>query len=152
MHSTATPVPFSFRALMMFVPLALAVAGLHGADKKVHLIAGPPSHGPGQHEHNAGVLLLQKCLADVAGLKTEIALGGWPKNDAALNKVDAIIIFADGGARHIALQDDHLKRLDEALANGAGLGLLHYAVEPTLEKGHSEFLKWVGGAFEINWS
>ena len=147
---TALPVPV--RLLFCCALPLIAAAALPGADKKVLLIAGPPSHGPGQHEHNAGVLLLQKCLADVAGLKTEVALGGWPKNDDALNNVDAVIIFADGGPRHIALQDDHLKRLDQALANGAGLGLLHYAVEPTLEKGHTEFLKWIGGAFEINWS
>jgi hypothetical protein len=151
MHSVnALLVPL--RLLFCCVLPLIAAAALHGANKKVLLIAGPPSHGAGQHEHNAGVLLLQKCLADVSGLKTEIALGGWPKNDSALNNVDAIIIFADGGPRHVALQDEHLKRLDQALANGAGLGLLHYAVEPTLELGQTEFLKWIGGAFEINWS
>jgi hypothetical protein len=152
MHSTAAPVPFSFRALMMFVTLALALGGLRGADKNVHLIAGPPSHGPGQHEHNAGVLLLQKCLADVPGLKTSVTLGGWPKDDTVLDGVDAVIIFADGGVKHVALQGENLARLEKALSKGAGLGLLHYAVEPTLEKGQSEFLKWVGGAFEIHWS
>ena len=29
---------------------------------------------------------------------------------------------------------------------------MHFAVEPTKEKGEKEFLDWVGGAFEINWS
>jgi hypothetical protein len=29
---------------------------------------------------------------------------------------------------------------------------LHYGVEPTIEKGNAEFLRWQGGAFEINWS
>jgi len=29
---------------------------------------------------------------------------------------------------------------------------LHYAVEPTKENGEKEFLDWIGGAFEINWS
>jgi type 1 glutamine amidotransferase len=128
----------------------LCVLPVIAAEKKVLLIAGPPSHGPGQHEHNAGVLLLRKCLSGVPGLKADVALGGWPKDPAALKDVDAIIIYADGGAKHIALQDDHLQVLDQALQNGAGLGLLHYAVEPTQEKGQDEFLKWVGGAFEIH--
>jgi hypothetical protein len=132
--------------------LPLGVAALQGADKKVLLIAGPPSHGPGQHEHNAGVLLLQKCLAGVPDLATSVVLGGWPKDDSVFNTVDAIIIFADGGPRHIALQDQNLSRLDQVLSKGAGLGLLHYAVEPTLEKGQKEFLQWIGGAFEIHWS
>jgi hypothetical protein len=144
--------PSSLRTLLSCLLSALCVAALHGADKKVLLIAGPPSHGPGAHEHNAGVLLLQKCLAGVSGLKTEVRLGGWPKDDAAFNGVDAIIIYADGQDKHIALQNDNLARLDQALSKGAGLGLLHYAVEPTLEKGQAEFLRWVGGAFEIHWS
>ena len=33
------------------------------AKKNVLMIAGKPSHGPGEHEHNAGVQLLAKCLA-----------------------------------------------------------------------------------------
>jgi hypothetical protein len=128
-------------------------AAASAADKKVLLIAGPPSHGPGQHEHNAGVLLLQQCLAGVPGLKTAVALNGWPADTAtAFAGVDAVIIFADGGPRHIALQEDRLAALDRVLAHGAGLGLLHFAVEPTIEKGQVEFLRWVGGAFEIHWS
>jgi hypothetical protein len=121
-----------------------------GRAKKVLLIAGPPSHGPGAHEHNAGILLLQKCLANVPQLKTSVALNGWPTDPQAFAGVDAVIIYADGGARHIALQDDHLAVLDRVLATGAGLGLLHFATEPTKEKGQDEFLRWVGGAFEIH--
>jgi hypothetical protein len=30
------------------------------------------------------------------------------------------------------------------------LACLHYAVEPTKEKGEKEFLDWIGGCFEIN--
>src|ERR1041385_6530552 len=70
-------------------------------EKRILLIAGPPSHGPRQHEHNAGVLLLQKCLAGVPGLKTEVTQNGWPKDPAMFDGVDAVIIFADGGPRHI---------------------------------------------------
>jgi hypothetical protein len=144
--------PVSTRSLLRFALVLFCAATLQAADKKVLLIAGPPSHGPRAHEHNAGVQLLQKCLAGVPGIKTEIALNGWPKNPAAFEGVDAVIIYADGGARHIALAEDHLAVLDRVLAKGAGLGLLHFAVEPTIEKGQAEFLKWVGGAFEIHWS
>jgi len=139
------------RSLILVLGVAAGTASLH-AEKKVLLIAGPPSHGPGAHEHNAGIQLLQKCLAGVPGLKTEIALNGWPKNPKAFDGADAIFIYADGGPRHIALQDDHLAVLDRALRGGAGLGLLHFAIEPTKDKGQDEFLRWVGGAFEINWS
>lgn len=131
---------------------ALCVASVRGADKKILLIAGPPSHGPGAHEHNAGVLLLQKCLQGTKGLKTEVALNGWPKNNAVFNGADAVLIYADGGPKHVALQENNLEALRAVMDKGAGLGLLHYAVEPTIEKGQKEFLQWVGGAFEIHWS
>ena len=152
MRSIAISLSSCFRILLCGLVPLLCIAVAHGADKKVLLIAGPPSHASGAHEHNAGVLLLQKCLANVKGLKTSIALGGWPKDDSMFNGVDAIIIFADGGVKHIALQGENLSRLDQALSKGAGLGLLHFAVEPTLEKGQPEFLKWIGGAYEIHWS
>ena len=38
------------------------------------------------------------------------------------------------------------------MEQGVGLACVHYAVEPTKEKGETEFLNWIGGAFEINWS
>jgi hypothetical protein len=146
-----TRMPLSFSPRLLAV-LCLFTASLQAADKNVLLIAGPPSHGPGQHEHNAGVLLLQKCLAGVPGLKTEVALNGWPKDGAAVTRADVVLIFADGGRRHIALADDHLARLEDVAARGGGIGFLHYAVEPTIEKGQAEFIRWMGGCFEINWS
>jgi hypothetical protein len=132
--------------------LALAIPAATAADKKVFLVGGPPSHASGHHEHNAGVLLLQKCLAGVPGLKTQVSLNGFPANLAVLNDVDAIIIYSDGGPRHPALRDDNFAALKRVLAKGTALGLIHYAVEPTIEKGQQEFLEWVGGAFEIHWS
>lgn len=125
---------------------SLSAAG----EKKVLLIAGTPSHGPGQHEHNAGILLLQKCLAGVPGLKTEVSLNGWPHDPVAFASVDAVLIFCDGGGRHLAIVDDHPAILEAAAAKGAGIGFIHYAVEPTKTNGQTEFLRWVGGCFEVN--
>ncbi|MBL9199797.1 MAG: ThuA domain-containing protein [Opitutaceae bacterium] len=137
----------------MRYPALLLLSGvmLFAADKKILLIAGAPSHGPGHHEHHAGVRLLEKCLAGTAGLKTEVFNNVWP-TESALASATAIVIYSDGGAKHPALQEDRLAQLDRVLARGTGLGLLHYATEPTLEKGQKEFLRWVGAAFEIHWS
>lgn len=120
--------------------------------KKVLLIAGPPSHGAGTHEHNAGVLLLRKCLAGVEGLVTEVVLNGWPRDPAVFDGTDAVVIYCDGEEGNLILQEGNLPALDAVLSRGAGLGLLHYAVEPTPERGQAEFLRWIGGAFEIHWS
>ena len=55
------------------------------------------------------------------------------------------------GGGHPVLQDDRLQTIGK-LKQGVGLVCIHYAVEPTKERGEQEFLDWIGGAFEINWS
>ncbi|MES2692335.1 MAG: ThuA domain-containing protein [Verrucomicrobiota bacterium] len=141
-----------FRLALLCLAAAWIGATAHAATKKILLIAGLPSHGEGAHEHNAGVLLLQKCLAGTPGIEVQVALNGWPKSPTAFKDVDAVVFYCDGGAKHLAIQSGNLAALHTALGRGAGLGLLHYAVEPTIENGQREFQQWVGGAFEINWS
>ncbi len=122
------------------------------ADKKIVFVAGKPSHGPGQHEHNAGSQLLKKCLDAVPGIKTDIHLNGWPTDEKFFDGADAIVLYMDGGAGHPLLQGDRLQKMGERMKKGVGLACIHYATEPTIEKGEKEFLEWIGGAFEINWS
>lgn len=125
------------------------------ADKKnIVMIAGKPSHGPGQHEHNAGIQLLKKCLeqgvADQVDIKYHLN-GEWPSQDE-LAAADTVVIYSDGGGGHPALQGERLAQLDKEMKRGCGFLTLHYAVEPTIEKGGKEFIDWMGGCFEINWS
>ncbi len=121
-------------------------------NQKIILIAGKPSHGPGEHEHNAGILLFKKCLANVPGITVENYSNGWPADSAALKGAAAVVIYSDGGAGHPALQEDHLQQLETLKAMGTGFAFIHYAVEPTKEKGEQEFLNWIGGCFETDWS
>lgn len=137
--------------------LALAFTASLGfaADKKlIVMIAGRPSHGPGQHEHNAGVLLFKKCLEQAAADKVEVRhhLSGEWATDDEMAKADAILIYSDGGGGHPALQGDRLQQLDKEMDRGCGFVTIHYAVEPTTEKGNKEFIEWMGGCFETHWS
>ena len=151
---------------MRLIALALLlVASVGAAEKKnVLLIAGRPSHGPGEHEHNAGVLLLAKCLREGAAdlVDVEVSLNGqWP-SEAAVAKADTILIYSDGGGGHPALP--HLDQLAAKMAKGCGFVCLHYAVEPAYAcehwdgktrppapdrgskgKGAKEFRQWLGG-------
>lgn len=123
------------------------------AKKNILMIAGKPSHGPAQHEHNAGIQLLAKCLRE-SGLPVDVKFhlnSEWPSPEE-MSQADTIVIYSDGGGGHPALQGDHLQQLDKEMKRGAGFVCLHYAVEPTIEKGNKEFIDWLGGAFEINWS
>ena len=131
---------------------ALLISLGSAAERRVLLIAGPPSHGPGEHEHNAGVLLLQKCLSSVPELKTSVSLNGWPTDPAVFDGVDAVVFISDGGRRHPALQANSLSILQPLIARGIGFALIHFAIEPTANEGKAEFLQWAGGFFETNWS
>jgi type 1 glutamine amidotransferase len=120
--------------------------------RRLVMIAGRPSHGPGQHEHNAGVALLQRCLQNVPGIQAVAHFGGWPSDPNALDGADAILIYADGGGGHPAIQEDRLQQLGRHMDRGVGLAALHYAVEVPVETGGQEFTRWLGGHYETNYS
>jgi type 1 glutamine amidotransferase len=132
---------------------AITTASMAADTKTVLLLAGKPSHGPGDHEHNAGILLLGKCLKEnVPNLNVVTHLSGeWPTADE-LHKADTIVFYADGGGGHPAVQADHLKQLQSEMKRGAGLVCIHYAVEVQANKGGPEFKEWLGGYFEPHWS
>jgi hypothetical protein len=134
---------------------------LRGADKRIVLIAGKPSHPPGMHEFRAGCLLLQKALSSVPGVTVQVYDLGWPskmvdgarvEDSSLLDNADAVLIFADGGKGHPAIQGDHSKVLDALAAKGVGLGFAHYAVEVPAGVPGETMYRWVGGYYETNYS
>ena len=136
--------------LLLLSLIAFAPASGRAADQRIVMIAGKPSHPRGEHEHRAGLLLFQKCLAGVPGITVEVCSNGWPADDSVLKGAAAVVIYSDGGSGHPALQDDHLQQLGALMKQGVGFACIHYAVEPTMEKGQTELLDWLGGCFEIN--
>jgi type 1 glutamine amidotransferase len=135
--------------LMGLLGAALSCAA---ADRKIVFVAGKPSHPPGEHEHRAGCLLLSSCLQKVPGVTSVVYSNGWPQDSQAFDGAATIVIYSDGGEGHPALVDDHLQQLGKLMKKGVGLACIHYATEPTKEKGQKEFLDWIGGAFEVDWS
>ncbi len=67
---------FAVSAIMASWSVAAAASAAETA--KIVLIAGRPSHGPGDHEFNAGCKLLAKCLAEIPGIEPVFVAGGWP--------------------------------------------------------------------------
>lgn len=138
---------------LILAVIALAVSlPAPAADKKIILVAGNPSHGPLAHEHRAGILLFEKCLAGFPGITTQVYTNAGPESWSEFAGAAAVVIYSDGGGRHPALQHNRLAELDALMKAGVGFVTVHYAVEPTPEKGQAEFLRWMGGAFEPNWS
>lgn len=120
--------------------------------KKVVFVAGGPSHGPGAHEHNGGCTLLANLLNEHLGESIEAVVyrNGWPSDPAAFDGADALVMFCDGGARHVAYK--HREQVNALAARGVGIGAIHYAVEMTPGDSHKDLISWIGGAFEINYS
>jgi hypothetical protein len=130
----------------------IVLAGLSwnvwGADRRLVIVAGKPSHPPLMHEFNAGCILLHKRLQGVPGLDVRLHLNGWPKDSTAFDGADAVFLYMDGGGGHPAIQPDNLKTLGELVKRGVGLGCAHYAVEVPADRGGAEFKDWIGGHYE----
>lgn len=138
------------RRALVFLSLTLSAA-LSAAPAKIVLIAGRPSHPPGAHEHNAGVLLLDKMLKQNKGVETVIVKGGWPVEESVFGGARAIFLFSDGAKSQPFMQGDRMAKIDAMLKKGVGLMLMHYAIEFPVENG-PQVLEWVGGYYERPYS
>lgn len=116
------------------------------------LLAGVPSHGPSEHEHNAGCLLLAKKLNDKPGFQAEVHRNGWPADDSAFDGAAAVFIYCDGGDAHPAIKPARLAKLGQLVAKGVGLGTCHYGVEVPKGSPGEAWKQWTGGYFETFWS
>jgi hypothetical protein len=141
---------------------AVAMAGIQAADRRIVLIAGRPSHPPGMHEFRAGCLLLQKSLSGISGITVEVYSNGWPTqvdasgktadNSSVLDGAAAVLIYADGGGGHPAIQPGHTEVLDRLAASGVGLGFAHFGVEVPKGSAGTAMHRWVGGYYEHEYS
>ena len=136
----------------MLVAIALLGVSARADDAKIVVIAGRPSHGPGDHEFNAGCKLLVECLKGVDGVNPVFVAGGWPKDESVFEGVKSVVFFMDGGGGHPIIQGDHLSTLKRLMDQGVGLVCLHYAVEIPKDKGGKELLDWLGGYYESGYS
>jgi len=119
--------------------------------KKLVMIAGPPSHGYGMHEHNAGYLLLARCLnRNMSNLYAVVYRNGWPQDPTALDNADAITMNCDGGNGH--LLNTHFEQVDSLMKKGVGLGIIHYALIVPKGKPGDYLVNWIGGYHEAFWS
>ena len=134
---------------LLTLTLFLVASLLQAAEtKNIILIAGRPSHGPGDHEFNAGCLLLSRCLNEVPGIHAEVHNMGWPKDDSVFKDADAVLIYADGGGGHPAIQAERLALIDGLVERGVGIGCAHYGVEVPKGDPGKAMHRWIGGHYE----
>ena len=136
-------------SLFLWMSLA-ATAPADDAKKSVLMIAGNPSHGYGSHEHYAGLKILEESVANSSENISLTVVKGWPDDASLVDQADSIVIYCDGGKRHLAIP--HLDTLRAKLADGCGLVCIHYAVETIPGPPGDAWVDMLGGHFEINWS
>jgi len=119
---------------------------------RIVLVAGTPSHGPGDHEFNAGITILSDCLKKVPGVDTVIARGGWPSDESVFEGASAVVLYMDGGDNHPMTRGKRMDLMRDLMAKGVGLACLHYAVEFPKGAVGEQVLDWLGGYYETGYS
>ncbi len=132
--------------------LAASPLTLAAEDKNLLLIAGPDSHGPRAHEHEAGMKLFAESLEGVEGLTVTVVAGGWPEDEGLIAQADAVVFYADGFGGHPAIQGERMALLQERIDQGMSIGMVHFAVHVPAERGGAEFQNWIGGYYEDGFS
>jgi type 1 glutamine amidotransferase len=119
--------------------------------KKVVFIAGPDSHGKGEHEYNGGITFLaQKLKEGMPEIDTAVYHNGWPKDTNALKDANSLVLFCDGSEGHIIIP--HLAELESLMNKGMGLVMLHFTLEIQKGSDADRFRNLIGGYFETDWS
>ncbi len=123
--------------------------------KKIVLVAGSKSHGPGDHEFFAGCAILMNLLKQTDGVWPVMARDGWPKNEKIFDGAAAMVFYMDGRGGHPVVQKDaqgdRMDRIQKLMDKGTGWVNLHYAVD-YLPKDGKRVLGWMGGYYEPDYS
>ena len=128
------------------VPLEVGPpAGFTG--KKIVLVAGRKSHGPGDHEFFAGTAILMNLLKQNPDVWPVMVRDGWPKDESVFDGADTLVFYMDGRGGHPVSQGDHLKTLQPLIDNGVGWVNMHYAVDYTPQAGET-VVGWLGGYYD----
>lgn len=123
--------------------------------KVVLLVAGVPSHGPGDHEFFAGTAIMMNLLKQTPNVWPVMAKGGWPKNEKLFDRADTVLFYMDGRNGHPVVQKDamgdRMDRIQKLMDKGTGWVNLHYAVDYLPQHG-KRVLGWMGGYYEPDYS
>ncbi|QBG47646.1 hypothetical protein EGM51_09665 [Verrucomicrobia bacterium S94] len=133
------------RIQSLMAGLMLAGAVFAGTPKQVLIVAGKPSHGPGEHEFPAGAELLAKALNESGQpLRASVCVEKWPIA-VELEDIDSLVLYCDGNADHLAI--GHEGELLKLSNEGVGMVVLHYALDGTDGLLDETLMKVVGGYY-----
>jgi type 1 glutamine amidotransferase len=115
--------------------------------KKIVLVAGSKSHGPGDHEFFSGTSILMKLLKQTPGVWPVMVRDGWPKNEKIFDGAATIVFYMDGREGHPVVKGDRLKLLQKHMDAGTGWVNMHFAVDYLPQHGET-VVNWMGGYYD----
>lgn len=138
-----------FRVLYCGAMLSLTLlAGCGQAPaKKIVLIGGPASEGPGRHDYGAGVHRIQSLLeATEQGRSAKILAfeKGWPDDPSVLEDASTLVLYFDGLDKHPLRDPAHRRRFEALMRRGVGLVALHQASTVPPEDSEIGMRRWLG--------
>src|SRR5882724_3803395 len=142
--------------------------------KKIVFFAGPKDHAPpGRHEYEKDLRVLAQCLEtspNLKGLTTVVHVGSVLTNINDYSDAAVFVILSSADARQgethplfplSATTDGRkytgetatlLNDFDKMVKAGAGVVVLHYAIQATNLKARDYYLHWLGGIWMDNYS
>lgn len=154
MNNAATISLAGILAMSSFLATGVVLGSDDAGQQKTRivLIAGKPSHPSGQHEFNAGAILLARALNQQSSLDVHVHVvhNGWPNDESVFEGAKAIVIYSDGNQKHPTM--GHEATLDAMIDKGVGLMCMHYGVEVPPGPRGEYFKKWIGGHYEAGFS
>ncbi len=115
--------------------------------KKIVLIGGASSEGPGRHEYAAGVRRLQALLETTPqGKDASIVTfeNGWPSDPSALEDASALVLYFDGLDKHPLRDPAHRRQFEALMQRGVGLVALHQASTVPPDTSKIGLQRWLG--------
>lgn len=115
--------------------------------KKIVLIGGASSEGPGRHEYAAGVRRLQALIeATPQGQDASIVVfeKGWPEDPAALADASTLVLYFDGLDKHPLRNAEHRRQFEALMQRGVGLVALHQASTVPPDDPQIGLQRWLG--------
>jgi hypothetical protein len=113
---------------------------------KIVLLAGGPSSKAMAHEYFAGCALLMDWLKQQPGVWPVMARG-WPADERVLEGAKCVVYFGDGGGKQPFAEPKRWAVFSRLMAGGAGLVLLHQAMDFPAGPDGEKIKGWLGGVY-----
>jgi hypothetical protein len=116
---------------------------------KIVILAGGPSSKPMAHEYFAGCALLLDWLKQQPGVWPVMARG-WPGNEGVLEGARCVVYYCDGGGKQPFAEPRRWAALTKLMDAGAGLVLLHQAMDVPAGPDGDRIKSWLGAVYHAD--